>query len=234
MKKILLSEDELINVIQKLLPVNEQKKKNSSSFTVEPEIPETPRETQIKKSMGSYSGLLDDDIIRYLRKNPRLFFRRLWDMYGEKAYKYLDLASGRSEMSEDVSQEDDIALAVSEKNPDLGLALMDEQYDFDDEDDDYDPRNELIKKLKSIIDNNEDLDETDIDEIYQDGKPFRRGRGSIYVDIMVPETDDREFDREVAIKMMKYYSNQVKDENYVGGVGFKTGNLLNPYDTENF
>jgi hypothetical protein len=234
MKKILLSEDELINVIKILIPVNEQKKKNASSFTVEPEIPETPRETQIKQSMGSYSALLDDDIIRYLRKNPRLFFRRLWDMYGEKAYKYLDLASGRSEMSEDVSQEDDIALAVSEKNPDLGLALMDEQFDFDEEEDDYDPRKNLIEKLKSIIENDEDLDEMDIMEIYEDGKPFRSGRGSIYVDILVPETDDREFDREVALKMMKYYSKQVNDENYVGGVGFKTGNVFKPYDTENF
>ena len=77
------------------------------------------------------------------------------------------------------------------------------------------------------------FDESDINDIYQDGKPFRRGRGSIYVDVLVPETDDREFDRQVANKMMEYYSKQVKDENYVGGVGFKNrGNLIQPYDKD--
>lgn len=106
--------------------------------------------------------------------------------------------------------------------------------DFDDEDN-YDPRKDLINTLKTKIESGEDFDESDIRDIYDDGKPFRSGRGSIYVDIMVPETDDKEFDREVAKKMMEFYSKKVKDENYVGGVGFKNrGNLIQPYDNMDF
>jgi hypothetical protein len=105
----------------------------------------------------------------------------------------------------------------------------------DEEEDDYNPRQDLINTLKSKIDSDEDFDESDIRDIYDDGKPFRSGRGSIYVDIMVPETDDKEFDRAVAKKMLEYYSKQIKDENYVGGVGFKNrGNLIKPYDNMDF
>ncbi len=73
----------------------------------------------------------------------------------------------------------------------------------DEEEDDYNPRQDLINTLKSKIDSDEDFDESDIRDIYDDGKPFRSGRGSIYVDIMVPETDDKEFDRAVAKKMLE-------------------------------
>jgi hypothetical protein len=107
--------------------------------------------------------------------------------------------------------------------------------DEEDYEDDYNPRQDLIDLLKSRIESGDELDESDIDEIYLEGKPFRTGRGSIYVDIMVPETDDKEFDREVAKKMMEYYSKQIKNENYVGGLGFKNrGNLTQPYDNMDF
>ena len=103
------------------------------------------------------------------------------------------------------------------------------------EDDDYSPRADLLETLKSKIESDEDLDDSDMEEIYSEGKPYRRGRGSIYVEVFVPETDDKEFDRKVALKMMEYYSKQVKDENYVGGVGFKNqGDITKPYDNMDF
>ena len=103
---------------------------------------------------------------------------------------------------------------------------------FDDEIDDYNPRQELINKLKNIIDSEKELDELDIDEIETDGKPHRRARGSIYIDLFVPETDDKEFDRMVAMKMMEFYSKQINANNYIGGVGFKTGDIGKPFDAE--
>jgi hypothetical protein len=103
---------------------------------------------------------------------------------------------------------------------------------FDENFDDYNPRQELINKLKNIIDSEKELDELDINEIETDGKPHRRARGSIYIDLFVPETDDKEFDRKVAMKMMEYYSKQINESNYVGGIGFKTGNLVKPFDAE--
>jgi 5'-3' exonuclease len=241
-KKIYLSESELISVIKKTVKLKESENVNEYAgfpwqHSVEPDVPETPRERQIKGAFGSYSETVMDDAFRYLRKNPRQFFKKLWEIYGEKAYTYLDMASGKpNELSED--NDEDIALSIgAEGNSDLALAMskdVTESDDYEDEDE-YNPRQDLINALKSKIDSGEDLDESDIRDIYDDGKPFRTGRGSIYVDIMVPETDDKEFDRDVAKKMMEYYSKQVKDENYVGGVGFKNrGNLIQPYDNMDF
>lgn len=138
------------------------------------------------------------------------------------------------------SNDEDIALAIgAEGNSDLALAMSkdvtEDENEYEDEEDDYNPRQDLIDLLKSRIESGDELDESDIDEIYLEGKPFRTGRGSIYVDIMVPETDDKEFDREVAKKIMEYYSKQIKNENYVGGLGFRNrGNLTEPYDNMDF
>jgi hypothetical protein len=123
-----------------------------------------------------------------------------------------------------------IKLTESELIAELKKFLL-EQSD-DEELDDYNPRQDLINNLKQIIDSDGDFDEIIIDDIESDGKPHRRARGSIYVDIFVPETEDKEFDRKVAMKMMEYFANQIKENNYVGGVAFKTGDLTNPFDAE--
>ena len=100
------------------------------------------------------------------------------------------------------SNDEDIALAIgAEGNSDLALAMSkDVTEDEEDYEDDYNPRQDLINTLKSKIESGEELDESDVDEIYLEGKPFRTGRGSIYVDIMVPETDDKEFYFEYGIR----------------------------------
>ena len=103
---------------------------------------------------------------------------------------------------------------------------------FADEIDDYNPRQELINNLMQIIDSDGEFDEIIIDEIESDGKPHRRARGSIYIDVFVPETEDKEFDRKVAMKMMEFYSKQINSNNYIGGVAFKTGNIAKPFDAE--
>jgi hypothetical protein len=252
-KKIYLSEKELINVIKKMVTIKEsdEEVKEYAGFpwehSVEPHIPETPRERQIKGAFGSYSETVMDDAFRYLRKNPRQFFKKLWEIYGDKAYQYLDMASGKSSLTED--NDEDIALAVgAEGDSNLALAMSkdvnesddykdrsmyDPYYGDEDAEDDYNPRKDLLDNLKSKIESDEDFDESDISDIYEDGSPFRSGRGSIYVDIMVPETDDKVFDRKVGEKMLEFYSKQIKDENYVGGLGFKNrGNLIQPYDKD--
>jgi hypothetical protein len=84
--------------------------------------------------------------------------------------------------------------------------LEQSEEDFADEIDEYSPRQELISNLKQIINSDGEFDEIVIDEIESDGKPHRRARGSIYIDLFVPETEDKEFDRKVAMKMMEFYS----------------------------
>ena len=79
------------------------------------------------------------------------------------------------------------------------------------------------------------MDESDINDIYDHKGPLRRFRVSIYIDDMVPETDDKEYDRAVAKKMLEFYRSQIKNrETYVGGVGFKQRSLLDPYDNMDF
>ena len=46
----------------------------------------------------------------------------------------------------------------------------------------------------------------------------RRFRGSIYVDVFVPESDDLEKDRSKAEWIMNAISKDIRCENYVGGV----------------
>ncbi len=105
-----------------------------------------------------------------------------------------------------------------------------EQEDFEN---DSDPRTELINRLQTLISQDLPFDEEIMSEI-NESKPFRSARGSLYIDLLVPETEDREFDRNVAMKMMEYYSNLINEQNYVGGVGFKTKDILKPYDNDNF
>lgn len=107
---------------------------------------------------------------------------------------------------------------------------------FDDMDDDFEDEDgeEMVKY--PVDDIEFDLDDSDVQEIMSFDGPFRQFRGSIYVDGIVPETDDREYDRQLALKLMDYYRKQISNmENYVGGVGFKNrGNLLEPYDNMDF
>ena len=123
-----------------------------------------------------------------------------------------------------------IKLTESELIAELKKFLL-EQSD-EEEFDDYNPRQELINNLKQIIDSDGEFDEIIIDDIESDGKPHRRARGSIYVDLFVPETEDKEFDRKVAMKMMEYFASQINENKYIGGVAFKTGDLTNPFDAE--
>jgi hypothetical protein len=110
------------------------------------------------------------------------------------------------------SNDEDIALAIGAKgDSNLALAMSkDVNEDEEDYEDDYNPRQDLIDLLKSKIESGEELDESDVDEIYLEGKPFRTGRGSIYIDIMVPETDDKEFDRELQKKCWSIILNKLK------------------------
>ena len=84
MKKIKLTETELINLIKKLI--------NESDFSLEPYDTEYPRESGIKSIFGKYTPEVPNDVIRYMRKNPRLIFDRLFYEYGDKAFEYLEMA----------------------------------------------------------------------------------------------------------------------------------------------
>jgi len=95
MKKIILTESKITKIVRK----NIQNKLNEDKFSVEPEVPRQPRETEIDRLFGKYTYHVPDDVIRYMRKNPALIVKRLLDIYGEdKLMNYVDMARNPKEM----------------------------------------------------------------------------------------------------------------------------------------
>jgi len=80
-----------------------------------------------------------------------------------------------------------------------------------------------------------DLDDSDVADIMSTDGPMRRFRGSIYIDGMIPDTDDTEYDGKLAMKVLENYAKKLPTgEFYVGGVGFKQRSLTEPYDNMDF
>ena len=196
MKKLVIPESNLIKIIQNTV----EKKLNEQNFNIEPNISKTSREIELEKVFGKYSGEVPADVVRYMRKNPKLIITRLLDIYGLKMVEYM-VGNLKSELepSTDINEDTE----ESNKYP--------------------------------VEDVEFDMDQSDMEDIFNHKGDLRRFRGSIYVDDMVPETDDKEYDREVAKKMMEHYRKQIKNmETYVGGVGFRQKSLLDPYDNMDF
>ena len=197
MKKIVISESSLTKLIQKTIG-NKLNEQFESEFSVEPNIGKTPRESELEDVFGKYGGEIPADVIRYMRKNPKLVIQRLFDIYGEKLMDYIPYSKDKIKDSLSIREQ-------KEDNDDEFIKFPVGEFDFE-------------------------LTDSDMMDIYDYKGPTRRFRGSIYIDDLVPETDDREYDREVAKKMMEFYRKQIKNqESYVGGVGFKNrGNLIEP------
>ena len=85
MKKLIIPESELTNIIQKAV----EKKLIEQDFSVEPKIGKTPRESELEDVFGKYSGQIPADIVRYMRKNPKIVINRLLDIYGPKMLEYM-------------------------------------------------------------------------------------------------------------------------------------------------
>lgn len=217
MKKIVISESSLTKLIQKTIG-NKLNEQFESEFSVEPNIGKTPRESELEDVFGKYGGEIPADVIRYMRKNPKLVIQRLFDIYGEKLMDYIPY-------SKDKIKDVEMGDVTGFEDTKDALSIREQEEDNDDE---------FIKFPVDEFDF--ELTDSDMMDIYDYKGPTRRFRGSIYIDDLVPETDDREYDRDVAKKMMEFYRKQIKNqESYVGGVGFKNrGNLIEPFDNMDF
>ena len=88
MKKVVLTERNLMDLIKAIL--------NESDYSSDIERPTSDREKDIKSLFGDkYSKYIPNDVIRYLRKNPSAVFERLYKIYGEDSYMYLDKAKNK-------------------------------------------------------------------------------------------------------------------------------------------
>ena len=281
MKKLVVSESELTKLIQKAVE-NKLNEQFESEFSVEPNVSKTPRETELEDVFGKYSGEVPADVIRYMRKNPKLVISRLLDIYGPKMVDYMiknvdtkmdieDLNEGSADENHDgvISPDElhkhfdldgdgvvtmaDYAAHVDFhcENPDLLQDARESEEYISKMEQDRGPFVQFFSPSEVMMEQEEgeeemvnkypvkdfdfELTDSDMMDIYDHKGPTRRFRGSIYIDDLVPETDDREYDREVAKKMMDFYRKQIKNqESYVGGVGFKQRSLMEPYDNMDF
>ena len=102
------------------------------------------------------------------------------------------------------------------------------------EDDDMDDMEPKVERYP-VDDFEFELDDSEVSDITNQKGRMRRFRGSIYVDELVPETDDKEYDRKLAMKILQNYASKLPTrEHYIGGIGFKQSSMLEPYDNMDF
>ncbi len=103
MKKVVrITESDLTRIVKRVV-------KESSDYSVEPQIPTQPRERDVKSVFGQkYGAYIPNDVLRYMRKSPAKIFKRLYELYGDKAYEYLDMASGKSSMGSEEMELDEM------------------------------------------------------------------------------------------------------------------------------
>lgn len=88
-KIVKLSESDLENIIKRVIV--------ESDYSSDSERPTSDRERQAKSIFGDkYGSYIPNDVIRYIRKNPAQFFKKIYDMYGDRAYEYLDKAKSKT------------------------------------------------------------------------------------------------------------------------------------------
>jgi hypothetical protein len=91
MKTVKLSESDLSNIIKKVI--------SEQDYSSDVTRPTSDRERQVKSIFGDkYGSYIPNDVLRYIRKNPAQFFKKIYEMYGDKAYEYLDKAKKKGEI----------------------------------------------------------------------------------------------------------------------------------------
>ena len=92
MKKVIkLNESDLTNIVKRVL--------SEQDYSSDIERPTSDRERQAKSLFGDkYGSYIPNDVIRYIRKNPAQFFKKIYQMYGDKSYEYLDKAKNKREI----------------------------------------------------------------------------------------------------------------------------------------
>jgi hypothetical protein len=66
---------------------------NEQDYSSDSDRPTSDRERQVKSLFGDkYGQYIPSDVIRYIRKSPAQFIKKIYQMYGDKVYEYLDKA----------------------------------------------------------------------------------------------------------------------------------------------
>jgi hypothetical protein len=93
MKTIKLTGKDLTNIVKRVI--------EEQDYSSDVERPTSDREKEIKSIFGDkYSRFIPNDVIRYMRKNPSQIFERLYSIYGDKSYEFLDKAKNKKGRNE--------------------------------------------------------------------------------------------------------------------------------------
>lgn len=183
MKKISITESELREIIQETL--------GKSSLSL------TPQETKLKGVFGRYKPEVSDDVIRYMRKNPRLIIQRLIDIYGEKFFTMVDREKQnwpdtQGPLDEQVQDEDD-------------------EFYYDREAEKRDEINTYIKYMIPVIKGEEEFDGSHMIEI--DFYHYDKSKVNMEVDLTfeIPNTGNPKFDSFIAKEAVKHLLNEAND-----------------------
>lgn len=214
MKKISLTESQLTNIIQKVV-TKKLSKLNEDSADINQDGVISPEELYEHfdldgdgvVTMADYAAHVD-----FHCENPELLQKE------RETEDYI------SKMEQD--REPFVAFFGVD-----GMAPMMEQEEDDYEEEDMDEQPGKYPVEDAMF----DLDDSDVADIMSTDGPTRRFRGSIYIDELIPETDDVEYDRKLAIKVLENYAKKLPTrEYYIGGAGFKQRSLIEPYDNMDF
>ena len=201
MKKITLTESELTNLIQKAVEKKlfEQQNERYMFFS---NLEQISRQAKILLEM-------DDNMVEEILDGGHDWAQDHIAEAKNNVDQVFDFLMNETK-NEDGEMEVDVNM----------MEQSEEEFDFEEWEEEDDPN---TVATFPVDDPNFDLSDSDMADIYTYKGPKRRGRGSIYIDLMVPETDDVEYDRKVAKEMLRYLSKKLKVENYIGGFGFKRG-----------
>jgi len=183
MNKVSIKESELRMIIQEIL--------GDQNLTL------TPTETKLKGVFGRYEPEVSDEVVRYMRKNPRSIIKRLMDIYGEKFFTMVDRekqnwSDTQGPLDEQVRDEDD-------------------EFFYDREAEKRDEINTYIKYMIPIVKGEEEFDSSHL-MIEVD---FYYGKLKVNMDINltmeIPDTGNPKFDRIVAREAVRHILNNANE-----------------------
>jgi hypothetical protein len=180
MKKISIKESDLKIIIQETLN--------------DPSISLTPQEKKLQGVFGRYEPEVSGDVLRYMRKNPRLILQRLIDIYGDKFFTMVDIEKQKFDNTQgplDEQVEDEFYYdAAADKRKDI---------------------NDYIQFMMPVIRGEESFDGMNAVEIdfYRYDKTLVDLEVNLTLEI--PDTGNKKFDQMIAKKAVEYFLNEAND-----------------------
>ena len=183
MKKVSITESELRKIIQGTL-------RNPSS-------PLSLQETELQGVVGRFEPEVSDDVVRYMKKNPKQIIQNLIEIYGEKLFTMVDRekqnwSDTQGQLDEQVRDEDD-------------------EFYYDSEAEKRAEINTYIKYMIPIVKGEEEFDSSHLIEVdfYHYGK--LKVNMDINLTMEIPDTGYPKFDRIVAREAVRHILNNANE-----------------------